>query len=73
MMDSFGRMARRSCNECGSSLLQWTTAAGLLWLVPVELRARVIEGARFFGNHADAWKCGTCSNFGIFGPLEMAL
>jgi ribosomal protein S27AE len=72
-MDSFSRMVRRSCSDCGSPLLKWTTAAGLLALVPASLRPRVIEGLSFYGADSEAWKCGKCPAFGIFGPLEMAL
>ncbi len=73
MMDSFARMARRSCNECGSNMLSWQPVEKLFMLVPLDLRKRVLEGMRFFGNHADSWLCGQCSNFGIFGPTEFAL
>lgn len=72
-MLSFARMARSSCNECGSALIHWTTARDLVFLVPAGLRKRVLEGIQFFGNHAEAWLCSKCSNFGIFGPTEMAL
>jgi len=72
-MDSFARMARRSCNECGSALLTWTTVENLFFLVQPEHRNRVLEAQRFYGNNADAWKCGKCFAFGVFGPLEQGL
>lgn len=72
-MDSFARMARRACNECGSTLLSWQPVEKLFMLLPLELRKRAIEGARFFGNDADSWLCAKCSNFGIFGPTEVML
>ena len=73
MMDSFGKMARRTCNECGSGLIQWTTAFELAYLVAPMLRVRVFDLIRWCGADAEAWHCARCANFGVFGPLEMAL
>ena len=73
MMRTFAKMARQTCNECGSGLIQWTTVAGLVFLVQPEMRKRVFELAGFCGNNAEAWACGGCENFGAFAPMEMAL
>lgn len=43
-----------------------------MFLVPAPLRHRVYEILRFVGAKSEAWLCGKCSNFGVFGPTEMA-
>jgi len=72
-MDSFARMARSSCNECGSSILTWTDVQALFFLVAPEYRKRVLEAKAFYGSRAEAWKCAKCFAFGVFGPTEYAL
>lgn len=65
-MDTFARLARSSCNECGSSLITWTTVRELAFYVLPELRKRVFELADFCGYDAEAWVCRKCSYFGAF-------
>lgn len=72
-MDSFGRMARRSCTECGSGLIIWSTALDLALVVDASARIRIFELIRWCGAEAEAWRCASCQNFGVFGPMEMAV
>lgn len=69
MTDSFSRLMRMSCDECGSNKLDWSNAAQLLGVVGFQYRARVRELIGFVGVDADAWFCSRCGAFGAFGPL----
>jgi hypothetical protein len=67
-------MARRTCTECGSGLIQWMTAVDLLLTTPdLGERKRLAELVNLVGGDSDAWRCGHCGNWGVFGPSEIAV
>lgn len=72
-MDSFAKMARRTCSDCGSGLIVWSTALDLALVVDPSMRVRVFELIRWCGADAQAWRCAACANFGVFGAVEMAV
>jgi hypothetical protein len=66
--DDFNRLARPTCDECGSSV-EWMTGA--------EAEARGVDlagGMEFLGvtdiPGEDVWLCTKCDNYGIMGSPE---
>lgn len=68
--NQFAHAARRSCDDCGSTMIEWGTlgaavAAGWGGAGAAEgLR----DAAAAFGPETEAWRCRNCDNFGFFSP-----
>lgn len=68
---SLARMFRRECTECGSRDLRWSTAVDLLLNAPTpEARTELRDIVRETGGDGDAWLCGACHGYGVFGPMQ---
>lgn len=65
MADIFAAL-RSSCDNCGSRAIEWMTAAQLSQSVDASDLDQALE---FCGPDGQAWKCLSCDNYGVFGPL----
>lgn len=73
-MDSWSRMARQSCPDCGSRRLRWMAAVDLPFFVDdLASRKRAVEVIAWEGGDSDAWLCTECGYWGIFGPTSFVI
>lgn len=70
MTDWLATNLRKSCDQCGSTRLDWMTAGELSKTLTGRSAQMVRDAVAFFGRAAEAWKCSRCGNCGVFGPTH---
>lgn len=67
MNQAFAQSTRRTCSECGSAQIVWTTAGGL---ATQDGPKQAVDAARevvpLLGADAEAWWCRDCAGAGFF-------
>ena len=67
MNQAFAQSARRTCSECGSTRIVWTTAGAL---ADQDGPKQAVDAARevvpMLGADAEAWWCRDCAGAGFF-------
>jgi hypothetical protein len=67
MNQAFAKSARRTCSECGSQNIVWTTAGAL---AVQDGPKQAVDAAReivpMMGADAEAWWCKDCAGAGFF-------
>lgn len=71
-MDSFARLARTHCSDCGRSGLVWYSAKELAFHLRPSERKGLFDLMGFTGGTADAWLCKGCRAWGVWAPHEFA-
>ena len=78
---SMWRMFRQTCTECSSSAIEWGSVGDRVaeleteriseWLEDLAGGVGVPVGPALLA--LESWKCVTCGEYGVFGPVEVGL